>query len=209
MPEDSRYHEGEFVPPGAGDFTPPTEDAVPTAVSRNDDRKWIIPVAAVGCGCICLPLLAIALSIAGIGNTVQRLYKSTGTYQVYQLASETVENDAAVAEALGHPVEAGWTSKSREAYGTDDSGKVCMRFNVSGDDRSGSAYAEARTEQGAWRLHQLFVVVNGDIELIPVVPLSAEQSPLCPNFDAPDSDFEDSPAPELPELSEPERGTEI
>lgn len=219
MSENSNFDDSDFVPPETDfvppeddeDFVPPPRDLPPQDPSDNTNQ-WVIPIVAVGCGCIGLPLLAIALGLFGIGNMARRLYQSTGTYQVYQLASEAVQTNATVIETLGSPVETGWTSKSREFYEANDTGKVCMRFNVTGDDSSGSAYAEAQNIAGAWQLHQLVVMVNGQPEPLTVVPLEPEETPLCPGFDDPDSDFDETP-PENddPDLDEaiPGQSTEI
>ena len=168
-------------PPIDPGFTPLEEDA-----ASDGDRKWIIPVVALGCGCVCLPLIVVLSVLFGLGSSVQRLYKSTGSYQVYQLASTEVESSDAVAEALGSPVETGWTSKVQETYPADGAGQVCIRFNVSGDDLRGSVYAEAQNEQGAWQLYQLSVAVNGEPETLTLLPLPTERSPLCPDFDEPE-----------------------
>jgi hypothetical protein len=144
----------------------------------------------------------------GLGNTVRRVYQSTGTYQVYQIASEAVETSDEAIAALGDPVEAGWTSQSEEFYGANERGQVCMRFTVSGRDRSGSAYTEAQSVQGAWQLHQLILSVNGEPDPVAIVPLEAEAQPLCPDFDAPDPDPDEDTAPEREETI-PAPSTEI
>ena len=206
MPENSNYEDGEFLPPDFSDEPQPPAEPTPPPRTNEDGRKWVIPAVALGCGCIGVPFLLVIFGVFGLGNTARRLYQSTGTYQVYQLASAEVETDTQVRETLGDPIEAGWTSKSTEAY-ENGTGKVCMRFNVIGGDRSGSAYAEAEKAQGAWQLHQLTLVVNGETELIPIVPLETAAQPLCPNFDAPDSEF-DTPDGDSDEAL-PVPGTEI
>lgn len=207
MSDSPNHDDADFVPPLEDEFLPPSDTNPSPPAEPNNDRKWIIPVVALGCGCVCLPFIALILGLLGLGNTARRLYQSTGTYQVYQLASEAVETDARVIDVLGKPVEAGWTSKSQESYTTDDAGVVCMRFNVMGSDRSGSAYAEAQQQAGAWQLHQLTVGVNGRTEPLAIVPLGTEESPLCPDFDEPDS-LEPAPTPEEEEVL-PREGTEI
>jgi hypothetical protein len=189
MPADPNFDDRDFVPV--------TEDVEPQDSSGNDLKRWLVPVGAVGCGCLGLGLLAIALSLLGIGSTVRKLYQSTGTYQVYQIAAAAVETDAAVQEALGRPLESGWTSQSIERYEAGDQGIVCLRFNVIGANRSGSAYAEAQKIQGAWQLYQLFVAVNGQPDTVPVVPLPEARSSLCPDFEVPE------PAPPTPASPSP------
>lgn len=190
MPEDSSFDAPGKPPIDAG-FTPPDDEA-----ASDGDRKWIIPVVALGCGCVCLPLMVILSVLLGLGSSMQRLYKSTGSYQVYQLASTEIEASNVVGEALGRPVETGWTSHVQETYPADEAGQVCIRFNVTGEDRSGSAYAEAKNEQGTWQLYQLTVSVNGELEPLTLVPLPTERSPLCPDFDEPDSDSDFEPSAE-------------
>jgi len=192
-------------PPGP-EFIPPDDHAVAEGSDRPSPNRWLIPTLLIGCGCVGLPLLLIVFGVLGVGNTLLRLYRSTGSYQVYQLASETVETDPEVIAALGEPVEAGWASRTEETYETSESGQVCMRFSVAGGDRSGSAYVEANSREGAWQLHQLVVSVNGEPDPVAVVPLPAEEPSLCPDFDSPDS-FE-TPAEEEEEIL-PDAGTEI
>ena len=193
MSEESNFDAPGKPPTDAG-FTPPTEEDA----ASDGDKKWIIPVVALGCGCVCLLLMVVLSVLFGLGSSVQRLYKSTGSYQVYQLASTEVETSDEVAEALGSLVETGWTSKVQESYPADGAGQVCIRFNVSGEDRRGSVYAEAQNEQGAWQLYQLSVAVNGEPEPLTLLPLPTERSPLCPDFDEPEPDtapsVEETPA---------------
>lgn len=196
MTDHANGPEPEFIPPdGASERDRP---------ARN---RWVLPTLLIGCGCIGLPILLVVFGVLGVSNTLVRLYRSTGSYQVYQLAAETVETDDAVIAALGEPVETGWTSRVKETYETSESGQVCLRFSVTGSDRSGSAYVEATSTAGAWQLHQLVVSVNGESPPVAVEPLTAEAEPLCPDFDDPDS-FD---APEADEEEEvlPGAGTEI
>ncbi|MGD1940649.1 MAG: cytochrome c oxidase assembly factor Coa1 family protein [Leptolyngbyaceae cyanobacterium] len=186
MSEESNF-DAPGKPPIDPGFTPPEEDAV-----SDGGRKWIIPVVALGCGCVCLPLIVILSVLFGLGTSVQRLYKSTGSYQVYQLASTEIEASDEVAEVLGSPVETGWTSHVQESYPANEAGQVCIRFNVAGEDRNGSVYAEAQNEQGAWQLYQLTVSVNGEPEPLTLVPVPTERSPLCPEFDESEPDSEPS-----------------
>jgi hypothetical protein len=206
MSEPVNPNNGEFLPPFEEDPVPLEDSSPPPPTDPGNDKKWIVPVLALGCGCICAPLIAIALGLFGLGNTARRLYQSTGTYQVYQLASEEVETDAEVVDVLGSPVEAGWTTQSREAY-ENGTGIVCMRFNVIGGDRSGSAYAEAQQHGGAWKLYQISLLVNDPTAPVEIVLQPPEGQPLCPNFDDPDAPAK-TPGPEDDEVL-PGTGTEI
>ena len=190
--------EPEFVPP---------EDVVRGESDRSSRPRWLLPTVLIGCGCIGLPILLVVFGVLGVSNTLLRLYRSTGSYQVYQLAAETVETDDAVRAALGKPVETGWASRVTETYETSESGQVCMRFSVAGSDRSGSAYVEATSVEGAWQLHQLVVSVNGEPLPVTVDPLAAEEQPLCPDFDEPDA-FDTPEDDDVDEIL-PDAGTEI
>lgn len=207
MPENSSFDDRDFVPPGDEELIPSATSDSPAVSGEENGKKWIIPVLALGCGCICLPLVMIVVGVLGLGNTARRLYQSTGTYQVYQLATQAVETDPAAIAALGGSVETGWTSRSTEVYGTNNIGKVCIRFNVIGADRSGSAYAEAENSEGSWQLHQLKLSVNGEVEPLTIVPLAATEQSLCPDFDTSEPDLEgtDPDRDEPPSLP----GTEI
>jgi type II secretory pathway pseudopilin PulG len=167
--------------------TLPPEPAAP--------RRWQIPLA-LGCGCIGLPLAAIAVVLSGITSTVIKAYRSTGAHQVYQLATERVQADAQVSSALGSPIEPGWPSKTIENHQSGKPAIVCQRFALSGRDRSGSSYVEAQQIGGAWQLHQLSVAVNGQPEPLILQPLPTGEKPLCPDFDQPDSSNEDDFVPD-------------
>lgn len=188
-------------------FVPPSDSEQAAQRQRGDrGKRWILPVAALGCGCVGIPILLAAVGVLGVGTTVRRLVRSTGTYQVYQLASSELKADATVQDRLGHPIETGLTTQSREVYDADGTGKVCLRFRVVGNERSGSAYAEAQSAAGAWQIHQLALTVNGEADAVAIVPLSDNADPLCPDFDALESpQFED------PDESDilPGTGTEI
>lgn len=188
------------------EFIPPDEQDIGGTGDRPPRHRWVLPAVLIGCGCIGLPILLVVFGVLGVSNTLLRLYRSTGSYQVYQLAAETLETDEAVVAALGEPVETGWTSRVQETYETSEAGQVCMRFSVTGSDRSGSAYVEATSTEGTWQLHQLMVRVNGEPSPVAVEPLTAEEQPLCPDFDDPDS-F-DAPPDEEDEIL-PDAGTEI
>jgi len=94
------------------EFIPPDDEAVVAGGDRSAQNQWILPTFLIGCGCVGLPFVLIVFGALGVGNTLLRLYRSTGSYQVYQLASETVETDPEVMAALGEPVEAGWASRT-------------------------------------------------------------------------------------------------
>lgn len=164
----------------------------PDEVAPPANNNWMIPVGCACSGCIILPLVALGLGVAGLGGAVWQLVRSSGTHQVYQLAAAEVEASGTVSDVLGEPVEAGWISKSVENYNNSaEGGKVCLRFSVNGADRSGQAYVEGKTQstpEAPWQLHQLTVAVNGETDVMTIVPLPTDQSPLCPDFDQPDSD---------------------
>ena len=192
MTDDSKFIGPEFTPPG--------DDERDAGGDREQRPPWLLPVALVGCGCLGLPILLIVVGVLGLGNTVRRFYRSTGSYQVYQLASETVTADNDVIAALGEPVETGWTSQVRERYDLDEPGTVCMQFGVTGSDRSGNVYAEAHRLEDVWELHQLVVSVDGMATSVAVIPLAAEAQPLCPDFELPEAQ---------PDEILPNSGTEI
>lgn len=141
-------------------------------------------ISCVGClGCLTVPLLLFGLGTTGLVTFTWSLVKSSGAYQTYELAAAEVENSPQVADALGKPVEAGWTSKVT-SHEDGASGKACLRFHVSGGDRSGSAYAEGTRRAGTWHLHQLVVNPNGRDRPLTLMELPADNpQPLCPDFD--------------------------
>lgn len=187
----------KFIGP---EFTPPDDHESDAGSDRGRRPQWLLPLTLIGCGCLGLPILLIGLGVFGLGNTALRLYRSSGSYQVYQLASDSVATDNDVIAALGEPVETGWTSQVTESYDLDELGKVCMRFSVTGSDRNGDVYTEAHHIDGAWQLHQLMVSVDGMATSVAVIPLTVEAQPLCPDFGLPET---------KPEEILPDSGTEI
>lgn len=183
-------------------FDQPNPFPSPDEVAPAPKNNWIVPVGFTCCGCIVISIIALGLGVAGLGGAVWRLVRSTGTHQVYRLAEAKVESSRTVGDALGEPVEAGWVSKSVERYGDPAGGRACIRFSVIGAERSGSAYAEGtnNTPEATWRLHQLTVAINGETEVLTVVPLPDDQQSLCPDFDQPDSESELDP-PETESIS--------
>ena len=164
----------------------------PEEVAPAAQNNWILPVSLACCGCAIVSIIALGLGVAGVGGAVWRLMRSTGTHQVYRLASAEVESNSTVSDLLGAPVEAGWVSQATERYGDPPGGRACIRFSVSGADQSGTAYAEGtnNTPEDTWKLHQLTVAINGKTEVVTVVPLPENQQSLCPDFDQPDSESE-------------------
>lgn len=167
--------------PSPHDFIPAI---APDAEPRNR-TPWLAIAGCVGCGCLGMPLLIVGLGIVGLGGTFWQMVRSSGSYQVYQLAAAEVETNAIVAEALGSPIEPGWISQTKEHY-NNESGYVCLRFGVTGANLSGSAYAEAQNIESTWQLHQLLLTVDGESEMVKLIPLSLDEEPLCPDFDDPD-----------------------
>ncbi|MGF1521726.1 MAG: cytochrome c oxidase assembly factor Coa1 family protein [Leptolyngbyaceae cyanobacterium] len=170
--------------PSPNDFTPAiTPDSAPP----TKRKPWLAIAGCIGCGCIGIPILIVGLGIVGLGGTFWSMVRSTGSYQVYQLAAAEVETNAIVTEALGSPVEPGWVLQTREHH-DNETGHVCLRFPVTGADLSGSIYAEAQSSESTWQLHQLLLSVNGEAEIVELIPLTQDEESLCPDFDDPDSE---------------------
>lgn len=176
--------------------TEPNPFPSPESLEPRRNNAWILPVGCAGCGCLLVPLVLLGIGATGLISLTGSLIKSTGAYQTYQLAAEQVEASPQVAAALGTPVSAGWTSKVT-SHEDGTSGKACLRFSVSGANRSGSAYAEGERRGGSWHLHQLVVQPNGGDRPLTLVELPPNNpQPLCPDFDTEELDpVEPDPAP--------------
>ena len=163
-----------------------SDSSVKSAIEkRAQPPKWFVLAGCAVGGCVVVPIVAVGLGMAGLGGAVWNLVRSTGSYQVYQLAAAEVETNAIAAELLGNPVEPGWVSQTQEHY-DNSSGQVCLRFDVFGADNSGSTYVEAQKVESAWQLHQLLLTVNREAALVKLVPLSPDAKSLCPDFDNPE-----------------------
>ncbi len=172
----------EDAPAPTGDFVGIPEDSssVPMEEPATSLPAWL-PLA-LGCGCVGIPVLVVILGLSGITHTFLRLYRSTGSYQVYQVAAEQVKQAPAVRSTLGEPIEPGWVAKSSEHYDDTTEGQVCQQFKVTGQQRQGRVYVEAQRMQGTWQIHQLYVEVNDQPDPIILKPLDQGAKSLCPDF---------------------------
>ncbi len=138
--------------------------------------------AALGCyGCIwgCLGALAVlGLGLVGVGFLLWNGIRTSGVVRTYQLAMQTLKQEARVVERLGEPLQAGWPSRVRFQE-DQESGWVCLSFWISGAQGRGDVLVES--ERGAagkdsvppaqtqWQLRELQVRVDGDPNPIQVV----------------------------------------
>jgi Cytochrome oxidase complex assembly protein 1 len=169
-------------------------------------RSCLIFTGCLGCGCGGALLIVGLIFVSTIGAGLFSLFKSSGTYRTYQLASETIKRNPTVIEILGAPISSGWEIQTDEQYGKegndtdiasgtspsnspensspDGAGRVCLRFPISGKKAHGSAYVESMQKEGVWNFYQLKVNVDGQSQPIVLIkPPSGQPKSLCPNFD--------------------------
>jgi len=121
--------------------------------------KWAVPSG-------CLTLAAIAsVAVVGLVLMVFGLIKSCGAYEI---ALERVQEDAAVVERLGRPIEPGWYVTGN-VHLSGASGRASMSFPVAGPDGSATVHIEATKTMGQWTAQRLVVEIKGTRERIVLV----------------------------------------
>jgi hypothetical protein len=126
--------------------------------SRN--WKWFVPA-----GCLSLILLVLAFVFA-IVLLVFGALKST---DVYRTALSAAQNNPAVVEALGAPIEEGWFL-SGKANVEGSSGEADFSIPISGPKGKGTIYVVAQKSAGRWDFKTLEVEVHATKERIDVAP---------------------------------------
>lgn len=128
--------------------------AVPPPVppKPSNPGKWVL----IGCGgCLGLIVIGAALSVGIYFFTMSIIQKSG----VYEQAFKRVQESAEVREALGTPIEAGWTFSGSVNY-TNDSGTANFTQPVTGPKGEGSLRVKASKASGSdWQYEMLEVVL--------------------------------------------------
>lgn len=110
----------------------------PSWFSRN--WKWAVPA-----GCLTLIVAFLAVAIGAV-FFVFGLMKSS---DVYREALAEASSHAAVVEALGEPVEAGWYLMGNIEV-NDGSGRADISIPISGPKGSGTIFAVATKSAARW-----------------------------------------------------------
>ena len=116
---------------------------------------------ALGCG----GLLLLVIGALVVGLSIARDYAKETV--VYQKASEAVRSSAEVQAELSTPIESEGPTGGQ--YRTvNGSGYANFQFPVSGPSGDGSAAVRATQTSGRWRIEQLQVHVDGQVEPITI-----------------------------------------
>jgi hypothetical protein len=131
---------------------------------------WLIPIGCLGM------LLAVAAFAGAIFLLVTSLVKSS---DVYREAMDRAEQDPRVTEALGSPLEVGWTI-SGKIETTGPSGEADIAIPVSGPHGSARIYATAEKRAGRWRFETLLLRTSEGREIDLLPPASSAPPPESP-----------------------------
>jgi hypothetical protein len=171
--------------------------------SRN--WKWVI-----GGGCLGILLSCGCLSAVIFGVTYSALKGSS----VYVDAVATAKQSPEVREALGEPVEAGFTMQGSVNVG-DEGGRANFSVPLQGSKKEGSLKVEAFKQGGDWQFTTLRVEVAGQdsIDLLanarPAIPPEAVPTPEeLPGAPPPEQGEHEDSNPDLGEPVEPEPSEE-
>lgn len=134
----------------ASPLPPPPMPAAP----KSSPAKWIF----VGCGG-CLALIVVFVLFSAVLT-----WFAMGTVRstdFYTEAMRRVQSSPQVREALGSPVESGWSFQGSVNY-KNGSGTASLSLPISGPKGSGTLKAEAERQSGQpWQYSVLEVKVEG------------------------------------------------
>lgn len=121
----------------------------------------------VGCGC----LAVILIGVGGVAAIVFGVFGIIKNSDVYQDTLATAQSNPAVIEALGEPVEPGF-SMSGSININNGVGDADISFPVSGPKASGKIHAVAEKPAGskAWNYTTRELRLDGRDEVIPLGP---------------------------------------
>jgi len=132
--------------------------------------RWGLVIGCLGAGCIVSVLAAAGVVAAAVFGFLS-LLKGSGAYE---LALERIQESAAVADAIGRPVEPGWWVMGHVQY-SDGSGSAGLTIPLRGPKGKAIAYVEAARERGQWRLVSLRVVIRETGETIELLKPSGTE----------------------------------
>lgn len=137
---------------------PPPPMGQPSWFSSN--KKWFIPTVIV------VPILVMALFVAGIFGLVFGMMKSS---EPYKHAVAAAKADARVTAQLGVPVSPGWYASGNINL-SGSTGNADLSIPLNGPQRHGTVYVVARKSAGIWRYQTLEVEIDGAPERINLLP---------------------------------------
>jgi hypothetical protein len=100
--------------------------------------------------------LAMGVGTLGLRNT-----------EPYQLGFQAAQNNRAVIQALGQPLELGWPVTG-ELTLSGISGTVDLSGPIKGPDGRGTLFVTGRKENGIWTFYTLAVRLKETGEIIPI-----------------------------------------
>lgn len=121
---------------------------------------WFVPV-----GCLTIAFLVVA----GAGMLIWLAVSSSRSIDLFEEALAAARSDPRVIEALGEPVEMGWTISGSLRYENDD-GEADLTIPISGPDGTGQLRVEAVKQGGDWIYHRLEVTIDATSEIIDLTP---------------------------------------
>lgn len=123
---------------------------------------------AVGCGCLTAIVAPLALCAGGVGLFVWKARSHDGFTEALALARA----HPAVVEALGEPIEPGWTGSFN--FGTEDGvPRIDFETTISGPRGTATLLARGTRPGADWTFERLTVVVDGTgerIDLLAPIP---------------------------------------
>ena len=147
----SESYEEELYSP---DYPDPPSEPIGAFSWLGTAIKWILRIAIV----VLMPLGIFAIIVTAFRSSVP-----------YQVAVETAQNDPAVIEALGYPIQPGWfILGSLETSGR--SGEASLNIPLRGSESRGRLYVGAWRRGGDWEFYTLEVVPKGSDKAIQLTP---------------------------------------
>jgi TonB family protein len=131
-----------------GSFQQPAQQQPKGCLGRN--WKWAVPL-----GCVTL----ILILVAGVGGIFFFAMSALQSSDVYKGALERAQKSPAAAGLLGEPIKDGWLVKGNVSF-SGGSGNANLEIPVYGPKNSGTLYARAVNEGGAWMYERLDLVAK-------------------------------------------------
>jgi TonB family protein len=176
-----------------GSFQQPAQPQQKGCLGRN--WKWAVPL-----GCVTL----ILILVAGVGGIFFFAMSALKSSDVYKGALVRAQRSPAAAGMLGEPIKDGWLVKGNVSF-SGGSGNANLEIPVSGPKGSGTLYARAVNEGGAWMYERLDLVASSGER---VSLLDSDKGPEVEDSDAgaeggaddsePADNDEAAPTPPLP-----------
>ena len=123
----------------------------------------------VGVAAVVLPLLFVGALAYLLSSWINTMKSSGG----YQQALAMVRADPAAMEALGTPIDDGWSPTGHVESGGSTGGTSDLAIPVSGPNGGGTLYVNATSVMGEWQFTRLVLKVKStgeEIDLLQTAP---------------------------------------